>query len=487
MVVGPQQVEQLVEAALPLVDVVGRVAGEVGQLAVGPDQHPVLVVAEVGGAHPQRTVGVVEVAQVAQLLQAGDHVVALVQRPLGEPHVEAGVEGLQLVLLLLQLQGVARLAEGHGPRLALQRDDAGVGCHDGVGEVLHVGALVAVVGHRLPERPCLDRGAEQVHLVAAVVDVELPGDLGAGRLEHARDRVADDRPPGVPQVERPGGVGGDELHVDPLAGERLGVAVGRPGRHDLRCHPTLGRGGHGDVEEAGPGDLDGLDAGVGGEPVGEQLGQRAGTGARPLRQLQRDVGGVVAVLPAARALHRHRRRDLVERDRTLGHQRRQDAGDGMGELLGGHRPSLSAPRHRHRTGFTHRRRRRYGQPAPRSRRRAARSRLRSSGDRALVSGTRCRRFESCRRRPSPAGPGSPEGGRLRGCELRIGQRPGGVQVERRSSVATMSVPPPQGALLAAARLPAAPAGRPAVAAGGRPVARHPRGGPRRSARRAQRC
>jgi hypothetical protein len=51
-----------VEAALALVDVVGGVGGEVGELAVGLDQHPVLVVVEVGGAQPQRAVGLEHVA-----------------------------------------------------------------------------------------------------------------------------------------------------------------------------------------------------------------------------------------------------------------------------------------------------------------------------------------------------------------------------------------------------------------------------------------
>ena len=43
------------------------------------------------------------------------------------------------------------------------------------GEVGDVAAVVAVLGDRLAERGRLDRGAEQVHLVAAVVDVELAG------------------------------------------------------------------------------------------------------------------------------------------------------------------------------------------------------------------------------------------------------------------------------------------------------------------------
>ena len=53
VVVGAEQVDAQVDAALALVDVVGGVGGEVGQLAVGLDQDAVLVVVEVGGAQPR--------------------------------------------------------------------------------------------------------------------------------------------------------------------------------------------------------------------------------------------------------------------------------------------------------------------------------------------------------------------------------------------------------------------------------------------------
>ena len=60
-----------------------------------------------------------------------------------------------------------------------------------------------------------DRGAEVPHLGPEVVEVVLARDLVAGRLEHAAEEVADERAAGVADVERPGGVGRDELHVDP--------------------------------------------------------------------------------------------------------------------------------------------------------------------------------------------------------------------------------------------------------------------------------
>ena len=93
----------------------------------------------------------------------------------------------------------------------------------------------------------------------------------------------------------------------------------------------------GDVEEARPGDLDrGHAVGCAVSRACDQLGERARVGAGLLGQLQRDVGGVVAVTLLPRALHRHRRRDAVgQGQRTLVDERRQDVDDRGGELLRG--------------------------------------------------------------------------------------------------------------------------------------------------------
>ena len=70
-------------------------------------------------------------------------------------------------------------------------------------------------------------------------------------------------------------------------------------------------------------------------------------------QLERDVGGVVAVTLLPRSLHRDLGRHAVgQRDRTIGHEGRQRVDDGLGELLRIHPPSLSAGHPCDRTGFT---------------------------------------------------------------------------------------------------------------------------------------
>ena len=67
VVIGAQRIDHPLGAPLELVAVVGDVGGEVGRLAVGADQHPILVVAELARPQPDRALAVVDVAAPAQL------------------------------------------------------------------------------------------------------------------------------------------------------------------------------------------------------------------------------------------------------------------------------------------------------------------------------------------------------------------------------------------------------------------------------------
>ena len=152
---------------------------------------------------------------------------------------------------------------------------------------------------------CLDRGTEQVHLVAAVVDVELARHLGAGCLQHPGDGVADHGPAGVAEVDRAGRVRGDELHVDPLAGWLSLVPYAVAGGHDVCRHLALRPGLDGDVEEARarrPRRRRCRQSSAARRASSSR--QRPRVGARLLRELHRHVGGVVAVPLLSRALHR---------------------------------------------------------------------------------------------------------------------------------------------------------------------------------------
>ena len=93
--------------------------------------------------------------------------------------------------------------------------------------------------------PVQDRPAQSLHLAAGVVDVVLPLDVIPGRVQHPGQGVAHGRAPAVAHVQRAGGVGRHEFHLDLAAAAQIGPAEIGPepdhfGRH--AAPPFMGQG-----------------------------------------------------------------------------------------------------------------------------------------------------------------------------------------------------------------------------------------------------
>ena len=97
-------------------------------------------------------------------------------------------------------------------------------------------------------------------------------------------------------MHRPGRVGGDEFEVDDVPGQGLAAPVPLPRLDHGSRQLARARGVQHDVQEAGARDVDALHPGQLGQPEGDQLGDLPRRPAGPLGQLERDVGGPVAVL-----------------------------------------------------------------------------------------------------------------------------------------------------------------------------------------------
>jgi len=101
VVVRAQDDNDLAEAPAPLVQVVGAVGGEVGEVAVRADVDAVLVVAGISGAHPCRAFSLVDVARLPEPGQSRIELVPVMQFLLleveVETHAEAGQRGLDFV------------------------------------------------------------------------------------------------------------------------------------------------------------------------------------------------------------------------------------------------------------------------------------------------------------------------------------------------------------------------------------------------------
>ena len=82
------------------------------------------------------------------------------------------------------------------------------------GEVVDVAAVIAILRDVLAQPPRDDRAAQVADLQAGVVEVVLARDSMAGTFEHAAEQVSHERAARIAHVQRAGGVGGDEFHVE---------------------------------------------------------------------------------------------------------------------------------------------------------------------------------------------------------------------------------------------------------------------------------
>ena len=174
-------------------------------------------------------------------------------------------------------------------------------------EVIDVCAVIAVLGD--PRRTSevaqvagVHRRPEPVHLTPGVVVVVLALHAPPRGIEQPRDRVAEHRVPGVPDVQRAGRVRAHELDLDaPLRPRRGSVRcpLGRDPAQDV-VQPPLGDE---HVDEARTGDLDLPDERRGRQGRDDRLGDRARGRRDPGRHRERDVGGEVSVLLLPRLHH----------------------------------------------------------------------------------------------------------------------------------------------------------------------------------------
>ncbi len=291
VVVGAEHVDRRVEPALELVDDVGQVAGDVREGAVRSLEDAVLVVAERGRPQPDGSVGLEHVPARSDALDRTVDRAALVQRALEEPGVERAPKPGQ------RRPDAADHGIGAGPcpcRGVRVRVEPEPGRDLG-----HILPLVAVGRRLLASRPGAQGFPEEVDLPAGVIEVVLPPDVVAGELEQPRQAVAVGGVTGGGHGHRAGGIARDVLDLHPLRPGRRARPVPRP----LLEHPSDGvaipGGGHAQVEEARPGDLDRRDVlrrDLGGDPRGDVARRRP----QRLGELQRHRRRVVAVIGIGR-------------------------------------------------------------------------------------------------------------------------------------------------------------------------------------------
>ena len=344
MVVGTQEVDGDVGPTRALVQVVGDVPREVGRLPVGLDEDAVLVVAVVGGAQPHGAVGVEDLSPFAQDLDGAGHGARGVERVLVEEHVELGAEVAQALLDLVEHEVDAARAEGLDGLLLGQRHRVRLTRGprvraDLLGDVRDVLPAVPVLGSLVAHGACVEGTREAVDLGAVVVEVVLARHLRPRGHHEAGEGVPHGGPAGTTQVDGPRGVRRDVLEVDVGTSQGRVRPEGPPALDDRAGQLTGGGRGQADVDEAGPRDLDLLDAFVGPQRPGEDA--RHVTRGHPglLGHLHGDVGGPVPVVAGPGPLDPDGRGDVVpfQGEASFGGGVDEEGADEGGEFFGGHR------------------------------------------------------------------------------------------------------------------------------------------------------
>ena len=141
-----------------LVEVVRGIGGEVRVLAVGSADHAVLVVTEVGRAHPDRTLLFEHVAlrpqAVDRLVDEARLAVRTpgVERALAEEDVEVDVELLQRCLQIAELQLVGAITGDSELLVGRERKEVGHRAQHPLRQIVDVRPGVAVLRRRLALR-----------------------------------------------------------------------------------------------------------------------------------------------------------------------------------------------------------------------------------------------------------------------------------------------------------------------------------------------
>ncbi len=169
------------------------------------------------------------------------------------------------------------------------------------------------------------RQREDIHLAAGIVDVELTLHVEAGCCEHIGETGAERRAAAVADMQRPGGVGGNELDLNFLALAGIAAAKICAKREDVRHHRLPGFGFEKKIDEPGAGDLRLGDVGRRRQRRDQRGGDLARVALQRLRKLQCDVASVVTVLRLFRAFDDDRHAFMRGRDR--GACRSEQAGD----------------------------------------------------------------------------------------------------------------------------------------------------------------
>ena len=101
MVIGPLDVDGLMEATPPLAHVIGHVWKKVGRRSIALDHDAILLVSVLGGAKPYCPIEIVDLSRFSEGSRRGFHLAVLIQGRLQEVDIEMKAEIRKIPVLFL--------------------------------------------------------------------------------------------------------------------------------------------------------------------------------------------------------------------------------------------------------------------------------------------------------------------------------------------------------------------------------------------------
>ena len=200
-----------------------NISSNIGVITIRFNDHPVFIIAVVGGAHPPRALGFKKLTILFHLLNDAVGLARFKYRVFVEEDIKVGTETVQRLFNLCEHKLGSDFTENFCGVFGVERVWA-------LGENLifdigNIGARIAVFRGRLSLGGGKKRVYEPINLSAVIVEIVFAHHICALGFEDIGERVAHGRPAGAAQVDGAGGVSRNELEVNGFPRELIARTV----------------------------------------------------------------------------------------------------------------------------------------------------------------------------------------------------------------------------------------------------------------------
>ncbi|OQA34525.1 MAG: hypothetical protein BWY57_00381 [Betaproteobacteria bacterium ADurb.Bin341] len=339
VVISTPDIDDLVKPALVLVQVVGNIRSKIGVETVFALHDAIFFIAEGRGLEPLGAILHIEVPVFFEEIDGARHQASVEERLLRKPDIEADAKRLEVVPAIRQLLGQRVLMHIRPIRTQQRLGTDNQRVEMGLALILRL--VVAAVGIRQAGQPALDslgrakvfaavrcghltshvahirplvgigrkgdddaiqfqiaqprRQGQDVHLPAGIIDVKLARHFPAGKRQQVGQRSTVGGTAAMPDMQRPGRVGGNEFNLNflPPAQNKAAKISAQSQHPGDGCR--LGSGIKGEIDEPGASDFGLAHQRRDRELIDQLAGDIEWILFQNTRQLHGQIGGKIAV------------------------------------------------------------------------------------------------------------------------------------------------------------------------------------------------